>query len=115
MMAASLSCGEISASLPSRRSSRTFYGRLYNSSGGTVVNEFTINSVTGDMNHSPSVSMTPDGKFVVAWARGLSGNSLGVFDRRYDSSGVALGAEQQVNAVAASFQDSPAVSHGRCR
>jgi hypothetical protein len=73
--------------------------------------EFRVNGhTTGSQAHS-SVTATPNGGFVVAWqSAGQDGSGYGVFARRYDALGAAMGAEFQVNAYATGDQTSPSVA-----
>jgi hypothetical protein len=73
--------------------------------------EFRVNAhTTGSQIHS-SVAATPNGGFVVAWqSAGQDGSGYGVFARRYDALGGAVGPEFQVNAYATGDQTSPSVA-----
>jgi hypothetical protein len=87
------------------------FGRIYDGTGTPQGPEFRVNSTTGDRDSDPSVSMDVDGGFVVVWARGSSGQSQGIYGRRYDGVGTAQGAEFLVNSFTASaFIDDPSVS-----
>jgi hypothetical protein len=60
---------------------------------------------------SPAAAMDADGDFVVVWqSAGQDGAGFGVFGRRADSSGVAQGAEFQVNTFTTDFQNEPDVA-----
>ncbi len=68
-----------------------------------------FNNLMGD------VSAAGDGSFMVVWASSgypmaPDGDSIGVFARRFDSLGAALGAELQVNTFTTSAQGNPAVA-----
>ena len=57
------------------------------------------------LRHGPRVAMAPTGSFVVVWdSVAQDGDNYGVFARRYDAAGNALGAEFQVNSVTAGRQ-----------
>jgi hypothetical protein len=61
---------------------------------------------------SPAISHDSSGGFVVAWqSYQQEGSFFGVFGRRFDSSGNALGAEFQVNQYTNSDQAWPTISH----
>jgi hypothetical protein len=87
------------------------FGRIYDSAGVPQTAEFLVNSTTGDLDNDPSVSTDADGDFVVVWARGGSGQSKGIYGRRYNSSGTAQGPEFLVNSFTSSaFIAEPSVS-----
>ena len=61
--------------------------------------EFPVNTYTSGAQDTPSVAADADGGFVVAWTSALQdGSGDGVFGRRFDSLGAALGGEFQVNS-----------------
>ena len=73
-------------------SSYGIYAQLYASTGSAVGSEFRVNIYTTGQQSNPSVAMDSAGDFVVAWeSLGEDGNSYGVFDRRYNSSGTERG------------------------
>jgi hypothetical protein len=79
--------------------------------GGAGAAEFQVNQYTTSDQRLPSISHESSGGLVVAWASAQDGSSLGVFARRYDSSGSALGVEFQVNEFMTSNQRVPWISH----
>lgn len=79
---------------------------------GAGAAEFQVNQYTTSTQALPKISHDSSGGFVVAWTSDLQdGSGYGVFVRRFDSSGGALGAERQVNQFTMSHQSSPSVSH----
>jgi hypothetical protein len=68
--------------------------------------EFQVNTYTQGAKIRPAVSADADGGFVVVWdSHAQDGDGLGVFARRYDSSGVPVGsAEFRVNAYTTGAQ-----------
>ena len=81
--------------------------------------EFQVNTyTTGDQTPteiyggtgSDSVATDPAGNFVVVWQSQGDGSGLGVFGRRYDSSGAPQGSEFQVNTFTSGTQRNPAVA-----
>ena len=57
------------------------------------------------------VAMDDAGNFVVVWQSNIQdGSVLGIFCQRYNASGVAQGAEFQINTYTASNQGIPSVS-----
>ena len=70
-----------------------------------------MNTYTVHSQDFPSVTSGADGSFVVVWeGMGQDGDHWGVFGRRYDSGGAAVGAEFQVNTYTAGFQGFPVVA-----
>lgn len=76
--------------------------------------EFQSNTYTTShqfMGGGRGVAADASENFVVVWTSdGQDGSDLGVFGQRYDSDGVALGSEFQVNSFTTSFQDFPSVA-----
>ena len=85
--------------------------RRYSSAGAALGGEFLVNAFTLYGQDLPSVAVDGDGDFVVVWTSyGQDGSFVGVFGRRFSSSGTALGNEFQVNVFTMSIQSLPAVS-----
>jgi hypothetical protein len=68
--------------------------------------EFQVNSHTPGVQHLPALDLDSNGDFVVAWRNGggRDGNGYGVFGRRFNSSGVAQGADFQINSYTSEDQ-----------
>ncbi len=81
-------------------------GRRFSSAGDVLGAEFLVNQITFFDQLSPAISLSSDGDFVVAW---YDYYLTDVFARRFDSSGVALGDELQVNAYTSNLQDRPRI------
>jgi hypothetical protein len=77
--------------------------RRFDASGAAVGVEFAVNTVTAGPQVVPSVAVNPNGSFVAAW-HGNDGSEYGVFARRFDASGVAVGAEFVVNTNTSGMQ-----------
>jgi len=87
-------------------------GRRFDSSGSALGAEFQVNQYTTSYQMLPTISHDSSGGFVVAWqSYGQDGSLYGIFGRRFDSSGSALGAEFQVNQVTIDYQSYPTISH----
>jgi hypothetical protein len=69
--------------------------------------EFQVNSYTNDDQAQPTVAMDADGDFVVVWQSVEDGSGYGIFAQRWTSSGIASGAEFQVNTVTVGNQTFP--------
>jgi len=75
--------------------------------------EFQVNTYTTSPQAYAAVATSTDGGFVVVWTSDVSGgtdNSVGIHAKRYDSNGVALGTEFQVNSYVTGIQKGPAVA-----
>jgi hypothetical protein len=73
--------------------------------------QFQVNIHTTQAQAQPSIVSDPYGQFTVVWqSLGQDGSGQGVFGRRYDPSGTAIGGEFRVNAVTTSAQSRPRVS-----
>jgi hypothetical protein len=87
------------------------FGQRYQSSGAALGDEFQVNTYVTSNQVSPAVSSESNGDFVVVWhSNGQDGSSNGIFGQRYQSSGVALGDEFQVNPYVTGNQNNVAVS-----
>jgi hypothetical protein len=72
--------------------------------------EFRVNTYTTGNQISPSISHDAAGNFLVAWmGESQDGSDLGVFGRRFDSTGAPRGGEFQVNTYTTYAQSFPAV------
>jgi hypothetical protein len=83
------------------------FGQRYDATGARLGGEFRVNSYTTRSQDNPAVAADPGGNFVVAWTSlGQDGDATdsGVFGRRYDATGAALGGEFQVNTYTTSAQ-----------
>ena len=87
------------------------FAQRFDAAGATQGPEFKVNNFTTFAQRDPTVAMDADGDFVVAWeSKYQDGNGYGVFARRFDATGAALGPEFQVNTVTTSDQIDPAVA-----
>ena len=87
------------------------FARRFNSAGTGLAIEFHVNSYTSSAQSYPSLDVDADGDFVVTWqSYGQDGSQLGVFARRFASSGNAIGVDFQVNSRTSLSQHYPDVS-----
>jgi hypothetical protein len=79
--------------------SRGISAQRYDADGQPVGSEFLVNTYTPGAQQLPDVACGQDGGFVIVW-EGLArdGDGYGIFTRRYDSGGAAVGDEIQVNS-----------------
>ena len=87
-------------------------GRLFNSDGLAISDEFQINGYTTGNQALPRVDASPDGRFVVAWSTygassGDDDDGLSVHIRHFDSFGAPIGDELQVNTYTTGHQWRP--------
>jgi hypothetical protein len=82
------------------------FARRYDSSGSAEGPSFQVNTNTPGEQRGASVSMAPDGGFVVVWSSGNFGQQpsqdgfgMGVFGQRFGPDGEFLGSEFQVNTT----------------
>jgi hypothetical protein len=77
-------------------------GRRFGVDGTPLGPEFLVNTYT-PLNQgvigSQAVDAAPDGRFVVAWSAAAGTGGPGVFVRRYDAGGNALGGEMKVSTT----------------
>ncbi len=79
-------------------SDRGIFGQRYDATGAAAGTEFQINTYTTGAQFEPAVGVTAAGSFVAVWTSLHDSGSRGVFGRRYDSSGGALGTEFLINS-----------------
>ena len=85
------------------------FAQRYGSSGAPLGLEFRVNTATVGTQSYPSVGGDSSGNFVVVWT-GPDASFMGVFGQRYDSSGVPLGPEFQVNTYTTNYQEKAVVA-----
>lgn len=85
------------------------YGQRYDKNGKPVGSEFKINKTTTGAQSIPSAVGTSDGGFVVTF-QGPDSSGLGVYARRYTSSGSTSGSDVRVNTTTEHDQSQPSVT-----
>jgi len=86
-------------------------GRRFDAAGIPQAAEFQVNSYTTGTQGFPAVVLDASGRFVVVWrSDGQDGSNGGVFGRRFDASGLAQGADFQVNSYTTAYQGMAAVA-----
>jgi hypothetical protein len=83
------------------------FARLYdNATGLPIGTEFRVNQYVPDIQAEPSVAMDPNGDFVVSWTSyGQDSDRDGIYARKFNAQGQALGNELMVNATVTGRQD----------
>jgi len=85
--------------------------RRFNATGAPVGLELQVNTHTANPQSLPSVAMSNDGAFIIAWeSSGQDGSGEGIYAQRYSSAGAASGSEFRVNNFTTGDQSSAAVS-----
>jgi hypothetical protein len=73
--------------------------------------EFRANTYTSGAQSYPSIALSATGDFAVTWQSGnQDGSTYGVYAQRYNSAGVAQGAEFRVNTSTTGPQQFPAIA-----
>jgi hypothetical protein len=86
------------------------FGRRFNSSGTALATEFQVNTYTSGSQRTPAVAMNDAGAFIVTWESSRDGSFSGIFARRFNATGVAVGAEFQINSYTTDPQLAPDVA-----
>ena len=86
--------------------------RRFDRFGRPAGDEQVVNVVSMDDQADPAVAVAADGSFVVVWdsAGGQDGDQRGIYGRRYDSTGTALGMPFLVNDVTEGDQNDAVVA-----
>jgi hypothetical protein len=90
----------------------TIMGRRYASSGASLGSEFVVSQFSDLDQRLPTLSMSPDGDFAVAWSDPSDGSGKGVSAVRYAANGQPVGADFQVNTFTAYDQTQPSIALG---
>jgi hypothetical protein len=99
------------SSLNQDGSGQGVFGQRFDASGARRGAEFRVNSLTTGGQYTPVVTSDPAGRFVVAWSSvGEDGSNAGVFARRYDTAGAAVGDPFQVNSYTTGHQRQPSLA-----
>jgi hypothetical protein len=93
-------------------SSSGVFGQRFNAAGVTLGPEFQVNSHTTSFQDSAVVASDAIGNFVVVWRSFGQDNdsSFGIFGKRFNASGLAQGAEFQVNSFTPDGQYRPSLA-----
>jgi hypothetical protein len=93
-------------------SSTGVFGQQFDSSGNALGGEFQVNTYTTSGQRFPAAAADPSGNFVVVWQSfGQDAyNAPGVFGQHFDSNGIPLDGEFQVNTYTTGSQFVPAVA-----
>lgn len=73
------------------------FAQRYGSDGTPLESNFMVNNAASYSRYVPDISMKEDGSFIIAWEDGRNALVYYIYARRYNSNGVALGDDFQVN------------------
>ena len=85
------------------------FARRFDADATPQGDDFLVNTVEVGKQDRPAVAAAADGSFVVVW-QGEDVDDKGVFGRRFDANGVAVGSEFAVNTTTEAKQDDPDVA-----
>jgi flagellin-like hook-associated protein FlgL len=92
-------------------SSYAVVGRIFDSSGIPIGNEFVINDSKNDEQTNPSLTALPNGGFAATWqSSNQDGSSFGVYAKIYDKDGNVAKPEFLVNTTVAGDQSQPSIT-----
>ncbi len=87
---------------------RGIFARLFDASGNALTSDFQVNTYTEGNQQQAEVIFGGDGNYVITWrSAGQDGAQGGIYARRFDASGAALGEEVRVHALTAGDQFDP--------
>ena len=93
---------------------RSVQGQRYNSEGSPLGAQFQVNTYSNLNQDYPSIGTDSFGNFVVVWSSegspGDDGLSLSIQGQRYDSDGLAIGDQFQINSYTTGLQDRPDIA-----
>ena len=93
-------------------SSYGIFFRQFHADGESFGAEHIVNAYTENAQNYSSITMGPDGGFVITWASYLQdGSSWGTFGKRFDQLGGALGDDFRLNTTTLDAQDGGRVAH----
>ena len=87
------------------------YMQRYDNAGVPLGSETQVNTTTIEDQDTAAVTVLQNGDFVITWeSSNQDGDGIGVYMQRYDSAGVPLGSETQVNTTTVNGQDDPHIA-----
>ena len=91
-------------------SDESVYVRRIDADGNPIGADIEVRAPSSDYAGDVEVAVADSGAFVVTWASIDQAGLTGIFARRYDAAGVALGAEFIVNTTTSDSQSSPDIA-----
>jgi len=90
------------------------FGQRYDAAGNRLGGEFRINTYTTDDQLDAHVAMDANGNFVVVWSSfNQDGSGYGIFGKRFNAAGTAIGSEFRINQRTLHWQYEPDVAMDR--
>jgi hypothetical protein len=87
------------------------FAKRFNSAGAVLATEFKVNTYTANNQAVPAVAADADGDFVAAWhSLHQDGDDMGIFARRFNSSGIGQATEFMVNTYTVNYQRKPNIA-----
>lgn len=86
------------------------FARRFDANGVPIGEDFQVNTTTAGDQRYADVGMGPDGSFVVVWSDIQYGTDYTIRARQYDSSGLPVGEDFQVNTFGTRFNYHPKVT-----
>jgi Ca2+-binding RTX toxin-like protein len=87
------------------------YQQRYHADGTVAGAETVVNTYTTSDQYMTDVAGLSDGGWIVTWmSYGQDGDSLGIYQQRFDAHGAALGGEMHVNTYITGSQFTPSVT-----
>ncbi len=90
-------------------SGSSVYARLFGANGVAIGNDFVLSTTTAGNQNLPAIAALTTGGFVATY-QSPDVNGEGIFAKRFDALGVAVGSEFMVNALQGSGQLLPSVT-----
>ncbi|MFC1600779.1 cohesin domain-containing protein [Candidatus Sumerlaeota bacterium] len=87
-----------------RKGNGDIRAQRYDSSGVVIGGEFSLNSSTVGAQYEPTIRMDGDGEYIMAWTGSGTGDSTGIWARRFSSNVLPLENEWLVNEITAGTQ-----------
>ena len=86
------------------------FGRRFDADGAPLGDDFAVNTYTTGDQSLPRVAANADGDFVVVWQGEAGASRDDVFGRRFDSAGMPIGGQFQINEDTSLSQEASAVA-----
>lgn len=84
--------------------------QLFLSDGTKSGGEFRVNTNDTDMQYAPTVALSGDGRFMIAWSSyEQDGDKGGIFAQRFNANGSPLNGELPINALTLHDQSHPSI------
>jgi hypothetical protein len=93
--------------------SNDVFGQRFDAAGAPLDTEFQVSSYTTSAQQHAAAARTSSDEIVVVWDGVGASDNLGVFGRRFSSSGVPLTTDFRVNSATAGNQRYPQISAGQ--